>query len=145
MSQVEKAPKLFIYSIILPVIWLSFGSIFSYFFPDKNLGVMGLVLIIHLALLPICWHFSKNFNRHFLTNEKIRLVIYFTLWAVICESLGLLYIFSLESQSSIPTPALLGVLGFTLVVDMFFMYLGVQFVGKRFLNYFMGKREAESA
>lgn len=145
MSQVDKAPKLFIYSTILPVIWLSFGSIFSYFFPEKKLGVMGLVLIIHLALLPICWHFSKNFNRHFLKNEKIRLVIYLTLWAFICESLGLLYVFSLDSQSSMPTSALLGILGFTLAMDTLFMYLGVQFAGKHFVNYFMSKREAESA
>ena len=139
MSQVDKVPKLFIYSIMLPVAWLSFGSIFSYFFPEKKLGVMGLVLIIHLALLPICWHFSKKFNRHFLRSEKIRLIIYLALWALICESLGLLYVFSLDSQRSISISALLGILGFTLVIDTLFMYLAVQFTGKRFINYFMGK------
>ena len=67
-------PKLFLYSLILPVIWLGFGTLFSQIFPEQNLGLMGLVIILYIALLPVSWHFAKHYERQFVKNEKIRLI-----------------------------------------------------------------------
>ena len=138
-------PKLFIYSLILPFIWLGFGTIFTQFFPDKNLGVMGLVLILYIALLPISWHFAKHYGRQFIQHEKIRLVGYLTVWAVVCESLSLFYHLNHQNSAGLETPMLLGIIGFTFLVDLLFMFLGVHFICKRYIKYFLGKREVASA
>lgn len=138
-------PKLFIYSLILPTIWLGNGAIFRQFFPDKNLGVMGLVLILYIALLPISWHFAKHYGRQFIKHEKVRLIGYLTFWTVSLESLGLLYHVNQQNSSGFDMSVLLGIIGFTFLVDLVFVFLGVQFICKRYIQYFLGKREIASA
>lgn len=137
-------PKLFLYSLILPVIWLGLGTLFSQLFPEKNLGVMGLVLILYIALLPISWHFSKHYERHFIRNEKIRLIAYLTLWAVVCESFGLLYHLTQPNSPQFEPGMLMGVIGFGFLVDLLFMFLGVHFICKRYIKYFLGRRQSVS-
>lgn len=134
----ESKPNIFLYSLILPIVWVLFGVLFNFLFPGTSLGPFGLVIIIHLVLFPICWHFSSKFQRQFNKPEKVKLVSYLTLGAVFCESLGLLSSFSAGVLSR---EAFADILAFTFLVDAIFMYLGVHFVGKRFINYFLAKQK----
>ena len=138
-------PKLFLYALILPVIWLGFGTLFSQIFPEQNLGLMGLVIILYIALLPVSWHFAKHYERQFVKNEKIRLIAYLTLWAVVCESFALLYHLNQPNSPEFEPTMLLCVIGFTFLVDLVFMFLGVHFICKRYIRYFLGRRETASA
>jgi len=136
----QASPKLFLYSLLLPIIWLSVGALLSVAFPDINLGMMGLVLILYLVLSIICWHFTKLFNRDFSRNEKARLTIYFIIWTVLCEALAIYSI-----SESISSDALLITLSITFVIDSIFMTLGVHFISKRMNKYFLNKQPLKNA
>ena len=139
MNEELKHPNIFLYSLILPLIWFSFGFFMDYFFIGKTLGVFGLVLIIYAAITPICWHFARTFIRHFTVREKVKLIIYLTVWAVICEFWALWYHLSLESTPKMDDSSLYFVLAFTAAMDVLFMSLGVHFIGKRMCTYFLSK------
>lgn len=145
MSEEVKSPNLFLYSLLLPLIWFSFGSLMNFFFPGKRLGVFGLVLVLYAAITPICWYFSRKFARHFSTGEKVRLIFYLTAWAIICEFWVLWYHLSLESTPEMEDSSLGFVLLFTAAMDAFFVSLGVHFIGKRVFNYFLNNGAQENA
>lgn len=144
LNESSKTPNLFLYSLVLPVFWLTFGFVLDAIAPGKRLGMFGLFLIIYATLIPICWHFTKNFGRHFNKGEKIKLIIFLTLWAVICELWALWYYVSFESTSGIDE-AIYGVIGFTVAIDALFMTLGVQFAAKRINNHFLNRMEEKDA
>ncbi|TON61335.1 hypothetical protein CGH54_12350 [Vibrio parahaemolyticus] len=130
----EKNPKLFLYSILLPVIWLALGATVDMVAPEIRLGVGGLVFIICVTLAIICCRFAKVFKRYFTRKEKIRLVVYFTVWVVLCESLALLTLLPDIGQM-----VLLVSLGVTTIIDTLIMSLGVHFISKRLIGYFLEK------
>ncbi|EHH1227966.1 ABZJ_00895 family protein [Vibrio vulnificus] len=134
----EKNPKLFLYSILLPVIWLALGATVDMLAPEIRLGVGGLIFIIYGTLAIICWRFAKEFKRYFTRKEKIRLVVYFTVWAVLCESLALLTLLPDMDQM-----VLLVSLGVTTIIDTLIMSLGVHFISKRLIGYFLKKDQVE--
>ncbi|RJE74153.1 hypothetical protein BGP76_13245 [Reichenbachiella sp. MSK19-1] len=111
--------------------------------PGKRLGMFGLFLIVYATLTPICWNFTKNFGRHFNKAEKIKLIIFLTLWAVICELWALWYYVSFESTSGFDE-AIYGVIAFTVAIDALFMTLGVQFAAKRINNHFLNRMEEKN-
>lgn len=141
----EKQPQIFLYSLLLPLFWFLTGGIFSFLLPDLRLGVFGLLIIIYSAIAPISWYFAKTFRRLFTTSEKIRLIIYFTIWAILCESLALLYVISLDSASTLDNSGLIVTFAITYAVDAVFMALGVHFVGDRMVKYFLNNHYAQNA
>lgn len=143
MSEKKGNPKIFLFSLLLPFFWVSVGVIMDYLFPDKRLGVAGLVLIVYLSITPISLYMAKCYHRYFHTNEKIRLVVYFTVWALICDFWALWYYVSFESNGSFEGDALYVTLAITAGIDLLFMFLGVKFAGKKIFNYFYGKQEQE--
>ncbi|MPQ46424.1 hypothetical protein GCQ56_05320 [Marinifilum sp. N1E240] len=138
MENSTKTPNLFLYSLILPILWISIGFLIDTIAPEKSLGVFGLVLIIYATLTPICWHFTKNHHRHFKKQEKIKLIVFLTFWAVLCELLAIWYELSLESNPDISS-SIYYIIGVTILLDTLFITIGVQVVAKRTNNYFLEK------
>lgn len=145
MSQVNQSPRLFFYSILFPAFWLTLGGVLNYISPDKKLGIVGLVLIIYLVLFPVCWHFARSFKRHLFKKEKLRLIAYMALWAIVLEWLSLLYIQGVNTDSIMSFELLLSALSFSLVVDVLFIGLGIQIMSKRYIEYFLNENEVKTA
>ncbi|GLR77295.1 MULTISPECIES: hypothetical protein [Aliivibrio] len=128
-----KTPKIFLYSILLPIIWIAFGLTIATFLPSVQLGAAGLVIILYVTITLICLHFTKSYPRQFTKNEKIRLTAYFILWASLCESLVVLSLGQMELNK------LFFILGFTVIVDAILISLGVHFISKRMIKMFLNQ------
>ncbi len=128
----QDSPKIFVYSLLLPLIWISASFLTLYFSLNVDLGVAGVVLVIYMSLIAICWLFSKRFNRDFNRNEKIRLTIYFLLWAT------LIRIISIYSVSETVSSDALRLAFFALfVVDCLIIVPTVYSVSKRINGFFL--------
>jgi len=146
ISTSQKKPKMFLYSLILPTIWFSLGTAINLLVPGKHLGMFGVLIIIHLTLLPICWHFAKYYRRQFTTFEKFKLTAYFCLWAYAVELLALFYLVTSQApENAISAQHILPVVAFTLVVDTLFFTLGVIFTAGRMLKFFIDRQPAHVA
>ena len=142
-SASQKKPKMFLYSLILPTIWFSLGIAINSIAPGKHLGMFGLFIVIHLTLLPICWHFAKMHRRQFTTLEKFKLTAYFCLWAYAAELLALFYLISSAApENAISPQQVIPIVAFTLVVDTVFFTLGVIFTASRMLKYFINRQSS---
>ena len=142
----QKKPKMFLYSLILPTIWFSLGMAVNSIAPGKHLGMFGLLIVIHLTLLPICWHFAKKHGRQFTTTEKFKLIVYFCLWAYTAELLALFYLItSAAPENAINPQQIIPIVAFTLVIDTVFFTLGVIFTASRMLKYFINRQSATVA
>lgn len=141
MNEKLKKPNILLYSLTLPFFWFSLGFFMDYFFTGKRLGSLGFIIIIFAAITLICWHLSRNFGRNFMKSEKVKLIIYLTILAVICEFLGIWYNLSLESTPKMGASTLSLILAFTAATDALLISLGVHFIGKRMCNYFLSKDE----
>lgn len=134
----SQQPKLFLWSLLLPVLWLTVGATFSYLFPEKRLGIWGIVLIIYFTLVPFCWYLAKRCGRYLRGVEVWKMIGYLTFWALICESLAIWYLVTLEPNMNLAGDVLLFTIGFTAAMDFLFMFLGVKFAGKKIFNFFLG-------
>lgn len=82
-------PKIFLLSLILPLVWITIGSIALQFFPGFHLGVVGSVVMYILVAVAICWLILRRHNRMPTNRESWRLVVYCSVFAVILESWAL--------------------------------------------------------
>ena len=128
----QDSPKIFMYSLLLPLLWISASFLIVYFSSDVDLGIAGVVLVIYLSLIAICWFFSKRFNRDFYRNEKIRLTIYFLLWATLIRIIS---IYSISETLS--SDALLLAFAALFVVDCLIIIPTVYSVSKRINGFFL--------
>ena len=137
-----KRPHLFLYSLLVPILWFSAGSLLQSFAPTVQLGGSGLFLIVFVAVWITCWHFTKQFGRHFLRAERIWLIIFTTIWAELAESLALWALLddrSLAGAQPLSTYAVCGILAFTLVFDAFVMWTSYTFLAKRIITRLLGQ------
>lgn len=74
MNEKLKKPNILLYSLTLPFFWFSLGFFMDYFFTGKQLGSLGFIIIIFAAITLICWLLSRQFGRHFMRSEKIKLL-----------------------------------------------------------------------
>ena len=133
----KKKPRLFLYSLLLPTVWLSLGWLFGIFFPGKRLGAGGLVLILYLTVGAISWHFGRTFNRQFQVAERFRLVVYCSVWAVCCEMLALVYAASVGLVKNVDVDALIAIIGMTAALDTAFVWAGFRFLAPRIITKFI--------
>jgi hypothetical protein len=141
-----RKPNLFLYSLILPLVWISFGTLTAFLLPGVRLGMFGLVLVLHITFGIICWRFSKTFCRQFDRPESYRLIAYSSIWALLLEAASLCYYLASQSQLDRAHFSLLVFsLSFTAVLDIVLIASAVLFVAKRFLNYFLSKQGAHTA
>ncbi len=133
---------LFIYSLILPALWIAIGTFFSYVLPNVRLGAGGFVAIIYGTVSTISWLFAKRKKRLFSKSETIRLIAYCSFWAATCESLALLYIYNSDEGSSRPDQqAMLMIVGGTILFDTLFLAVTFVFLPKRLIPKYLKKYE----
>jgi hypothetical protein len=106
-------------------------------FPGTRLGVVGLIGIVILVVGLISWHLAKNFRRHFSTHERIRLIVYCSLWAIIAE-LWALYSYIQDARDAGQTPLepkyVVAVVAFTIVIDTLIMWAAFTRMARKFTD-----------
>ena len=133
--------NMFLYSLVLPIVWFSFGALVHMVTPGKHLGMFGLLAVIYFTLFSICWHFARKYRRQFTSIEKFKLIVYFCLWAYFSELIGLLSLFNQQVQKNNITPQqVIFIVVITLVVDTVFLSLAVIFTARRMLKFFLDRQ-----
>jgi len=136
----RKSPKIFIYSILVPIIWLSLAFSLLAIAPEADPGIAGIIVAVNLSLFILCWHFSRTFKRQFSNNEKLRLFIYSFLWMAAIRALSL-YGLSDNQTSEI----LLYAGGIVLAMDLVVIASSVFSVSNRFNNFWQNRLSARNA
>lgn len=136
----RKSPKIFIYSILVPIIWLSLAFSLLAIAPEADPGIAGIIVAVNLSLFILCWHFSRTFKRQFSNNEKLRLFIYSFLWMAAIRALSL-YGLSDNQTSEI----LLYAGGIVLAMDLVVIASSVFSVSNRFNNFWQNRLSANNA
>lgn len=136
----SKSPKIFIYSIIVPLVWLSLSFSLLAIAPEIELGIAGIIITVNLSLFALCWHFSRTFKRQFSNNEKLRLFIYSFLWMAAIRALSLYGI-----SDNLTTEVLLYAGGIVLVMDVVVIASSVLTVSNRFNSFWQNRLSAKNA
>jgi hypothetical protein len=120
----EITPNFFLYSVILPAIWLSAGGLVHVIAPSIRLGAMGLAGVVFIYSWIVGWRFSKRFNRHLTIPEAVRLIAYSSCWAIVIEILGL---YAYTSEKGVPVLDLktYSAIGVAAAVDVLFISAGI--------------------
>jgi len=145
-NQSQAMPKLFLYSILVPVIWFTLGFIALYAASGKSLGMFGLVIVLQAALGVASWHLARNYRRELNLKEKVRLAVYCTIWAVLSESLALFSLLTSGPESSrLSTTGVVTVLIVTFSVDALFASLSVFISMPRMVRFFLERQVSENS
>jgi hypothetical protein len=136
----SKSPKVFIYSILVPLVWLSLSFSLLAISPEIELGIAGIIIVVNLSLFVLCWHFSRTFKRQFSNNEKLRLFIYSFLWMAAIRALSLYGI-----SDSLTSEVLLYTSGIVVAMDLVVIYSSVFSVSNRFNNFWQNRLSAKNA
>lgn len=107
-TEVQAKPLLFVYSLILPVIWVAFGTIGNLVAPGKRVGIVGTAVIFLGVVTLISWIFVRKHRRQFTGSERFRIIAYCAGWAILLESCVLVYAASI----GLVDPSKVGVLVF---------------------------------
>ena len=135
MTSEAKRPRLILYSLLLPVLWLSFGYALTYLAKGKRLGAMGLLLVVYATTTIIAWHFAKSYKRQFTKAERLKLIAYCTIWTVATEMLSLYSLVSEDPRaSSLSGKAILGLVGFTVLMDALIIWAGFTHYANRVIE-----------
>jgi len=136
----SKSPKVFIYSILVPLVWLSLSFSLLAISPEIELGITGIIIVVNLSLFVLCWHFSRTFKRQFSNNEKLRLFIYSFLWMAAIRALSLYGI-----SDSLTSEVLLYTGGIVVAMDLVVISSSVFSVSNRFNNFWQNRLSAKNA
>jgi hypothetical protein len=136
----SKSPKVFIYSILVPLVWLSLSFSLLAISPEIELGIAGIIIVVNLSLFVLCWHFSRTFKRQFSNNEKLRLFIYSFLWMAAIRALSLYGI-----SDSLTSEVLLYTGGIVVAMDLVVIYSSVFSVSNRINNFWQNRLSAKNA
>jgi hypothetical protein len=136
----SKSPAIFIYSILVPIVWLSLSFSLLAIAPEIELGIAGIIILVNLSLFILCWHFSRTFKRQFSNNEKLRLFIYSFLWMAAIRALSLYGI-----SDDLTSEELLYAGGIVLAMDLVVIASSVFSVSNRFNNFWQNRLSAKNA
>ena len=137
VNEVQTKPWLFVYSLILPVVWMTLGVIGNFIAPGKHVGTVGTALIFLCVVTMISWLFVRKHRRHFTRSERFRIIGYCAGWAILLESCVLVY----AASEGLVDPSKGSVLAFAasvaFVIDTLFLWLGFTFSSRRFINWYL--------
>ncbi|WP_416306966.1 hypothetical protein [Neptunicella sp. SCSIO 80796] len=136
----SKSPAIFIYSILVPIVWLSLAFSLLAIAPEIELGIAGIIIAVNLSLFILCWHFSRTFKRQFRSSEKIRLCVYSFLWMAAIRALNLYGI-----SDNLTSEVLLYAGGIVLAIDLLVIASSVFSVSNRFNNFWQNRLSAKNA
>ena len=137
----QATPKIFAYSLVLPIVWLSASYLITHVFSDVELGgILATVLIVYISLSTICWQFTRKFNRDFSRKEKIRLTIYFLVWSSLIRLISIY-----GASEKISSDALLIAFGVVFAIDCLIIISTVFSASKRINGFFLRKYAMKNA
>ncbi len=136
----SKSAAIFIYSILVPIVWLSLAFSLLAIAPEIELGIAGTIVAVNLSLFILCWHFSRTFKRQFSNNEKLRFFIYSFLWMAAIKALSLYGI-----SANLNSEVLLYTGGIVLAMDLVIIFSSVFSVSNRFNNFWQNRLSAKNA
>jgi hypothetical protein len=136
----RKSPKIFIYSILVPIIWLSLAFLLLAIAPEAEPGLAGIIIALNLSLFVLCWHFSRTFKRQFSNNEKLRLFIYSFLLMAAIRALNLYGI-----SENLRSEVLLYAIVIVLAMDLVVISSSVFSVSNRFNNFWQNRLSPKNA
>ena len=128
------SPKIFAYSLVLPIVWFSAGYLMLYVLSGVELGILATVLVVYISLSAICWLFIKKFNRDFNRSEKIRLTIYFLIWSFLIRLVSIYGV-----SENMTTNALLIAISIVFTIDCIIIISTVFSASKRINGFFLRK------
>jgi len=138
----NQAPRLFMYSLILPAIWMGLGTLLSTVAPNFRLGA-GLSIVMFGAIaVGISWLFVRNNKRMFTNSESWRMVIYCSVIAIFLESWVLLTAMvwpDLFPGEAITRDAAIWGLAIAAVIDTLAMIGGFRVAAPRYLKSYIAK------
>ena len=135
----SKSPKIFVYSVIVPIVWFSMSFSLLAIAPEVELTVAGTIIAVNLSLFFICRHFSKRFKRQFSINEKLRLFSYSFLWITAIRGLSLYGI-----SDDLTAEVLLYASGIVLAIDLMVISSSVFSVSNRFNRFWQSRSGKEN-
>lgn len=136
----RKSPKIFMYSILIPIIWLSLAFSLLAIAPEAEPGIAGIIVAVNLSLFILCWHFSRTFKRQFSNSEKLRLCIYSFLCMAAIRALNLYGI-----SDNLTSEVLLYAIAIVLAMDLVVISSSVFSVSNRFNNFWQNRLSARNA
>lgn len=136
----SQSPPIFIYSILLPIVWLLLSLALLAITAEVELGVAGIIIAVNFSLFVLCWHFSRVFKRKFSNNEKLRLFIYSFLWMSLIRALSLY-----GMSDNLTSGVLLYAGGIVLVIDLVVIASSVFSVSNRFNHFWQNRLSAKNA
>lgn len=136
-----RRPNIFLYSLLLPAVWVSISVLFTTLFPGKRLGIVGTALLLMAVASLIGWLFARREGRDFSKSEYLRIILYCIGWVLLLEFLGLFYLLS-QSQTSPDLHVLYFVVPFTVTLDSLFVWLAFRNFGRRVIRSYLAKHEA---
>jgi hypothetical protein len=143
----ERPARIFFYSTILPVAWISVCLAAYFLLPGIRLGIVGMTLLLMAVASLISWLFVRRHKRPFSKSEYWRLISYCTLWTLAFESLVLFfYIVPVENQDgSLDAQTLAFGLLVAVAVDFLLVWLAFRQTGRRVISWYLkqlGKEES---
>jgi hypothetical protein len=132
--------SLFGYSIIFPIVWLSLGALFAATLPGKRAGIGGVFFVVLIVVTFTSWLFVRKHHRHFSKREFWMLLGYCSMWAVLCESAGLLYAVSVGLIDGSQTRKITFAALFAVGVDTTFLFMGFRYTGRGVIDHCLAKK-----
>lgn len=135
-----RKPKIFLYSMLLPVIWYSLGSAVYAVNPGANIGIFGTAVMFVGTALLICWLFVRRHRRAFSNVEYRKIIAYCLVWAICMEALSLTTLFTETPQDQrLPDGWMVYIVLFTLFMDTLFVWLSFRNFGLKLQNAYVSK------
>jgi hypothetical protein len=136
-----RRPLIIAYSLILPITWLTIGTLGTLIAPDTRLGIAGTVLMFMGVASFISWIFVKRHHRDYTNREYWKLITYCTIWAVTLElfSIFALIVMPQLESGQVDSKMLLFVIPFTVSIDFLFSWLAFRQTGRRVIARYLKK------
>ena len=100
-------PKLFLYSLLLPVLSLLLGFTMNQIYPGASfrLGIPGFTGVLAGATFGMSWLMARKHHRPFSSKECWILIGYCFVWSFLLEANALFYALSLREEAGITLSA----------------------------------------
>lgn len=133
----QSKPKLLLYSLVLPAVWMAVGTVLSVVAPGFRLGVAGSIVLFTLICVGICWIFLKRHGRMPTNKESWRLIVYCSVLAIFIETWVLLAALTwpeIFPDVQITKDAAIFAIGVAAVLDTLIMALAFKVAAPRYLK-----------
>ena len=86
----EQKPRLFAYSLLLPLLWIIISLGLTGVPSERRVGIVETAVVVGGVAMLVSWLFVRRHRRHFANHERWRLIGYCAIWAAAWESMELI-------------------------------------------------------